>query len=385
MTDLVRQDVAIQARRIVVKIGTRPLSSPDGKLDEARVASLAGELNELLDAGREVVLVSSGAVGAGLGQLGLTQRPSDLSKLQAVAAIGQGYLVQAYERALRTHRRHAAQILLTADDLKDRTRYLNVRNTLTALLEMGALPIINENDTLSVEELATTFGDNDRLAAIVTNLLRASLLVILSDVDGLYDGDPSDPASRVIPTVTQLDEAVMALARDRLTGLSKGGMASKLAAARMATAAGENVIIASGRRQGVLRQILSGDVVGTLFLASGPLVTARKRWIAYSIEPRGYLVLDDGARRAIEQQGRSLLPIGVVDARGSFAKGDVVALRDARGEEFARGLTNYTLDEMLRIKGLRSEQVQAALGHLPYQEVIHRDNMVVTSANASRQ
>lgn len=379
MTDLVRQEIATAADLIVVKIGTRPLTNDRGTLDETRVAALAEEIHGILETGRKLVLVSSGAVAAGMGQLGLKKRPADLPNLQAVAAIGQSYLVQAYERSLRSHGRHAAQILLTADDLNDRTRYLNVRNTILALLRLGAVPIINENDTVSVDELKTTFGDNDRLAAMVTNLIRAPLLVILSDVAGLYDGDPADPASRPIETVRRLDESVMALVRDRATGLSKGGMASKLAAARMATTSGENVIIASGREPGILRRIVAGEVAGTLFLAQGGTLASRKRWIGFTAQPRGTLILDDGARRAIEREGRSLLPIGVRDASGEFQKGDIVALVDLLGNEFARGLTNYAAADVLKIKGLRTEQIASLLGYLPYAELVHRDNMTVTA------
>lgn len=379
MTDLVRQEIAAIADIMVVKIGTRPLTNDRGTLDEGRVAALAEEIHAILDTGRKLVLVSSGAVAAGMGQLGIKKRPADLPSLQAAAAVGQSYLVQAYERSLRSHGRHAAQILLTADDLNDRTRYLNVRNTILALLRMGAVPIINENDTVSVEELKTTFGDNDRLAAMVTNLIRAPLLVILSDVAGLYDGDPTDPASQVISTVPRLDESIYILVRDRLTGLSKGGMASKLEAARMATTAGENVIIASGREPGTLRKIVAAEPVGTIFLAQGGTLASRKRWIGFTAQPRGSLVLDDGARQAIERRGRSLLPIGVRDASGDFQKGDIVSLVDVRGIEFARGLTNYSLADVLRIKGLRTEQITNLLGYLPYAELVHRDNMTVTS------
>lgn len=379
MTSSLRQKVAAAAELIVVKVGTRVLTRPDGMLNEPRITALAKELHQILDAERKVVLVSSGAVGAGMGALGLTHRPRDLDHLQAVAAVGQSRLVEIYDRSLRAYGRHAAQVLLTADDLDDRTRYLNVRNTLRTILEYGAVPIINENDTVSVEELQTTFGDNDRLAAMVTNLIRAPLLVLLSDVDGLYDGDPQSEGARLIPTVTKLDEATMALARDRKTGLSKGGMASKLAAARMATLAGENVIIASGRQSGTLARILAGEEVGTLFVAQGQTIPSWKRWIGFTAQPRGGLVLDDGARRAIEKQGRSLLAIGVVEVVGEFHKGDVVALRDAAGCEFARGLTNYASAEIARIKGLKTDAIAAALGHCPYQEVIHRDNMAVTT------
>jgi glutamate 5-kinase len=268
---------------------------------------------------------------------------------------------------------------LTTQDLDVRARYLNARNTIWTLMEYGAIPIINENDTVSVEELQTTFGDNDRLAALVTNLIQAPLLVLLSDVDGLYDGDPRDPDSRVIPTVRRLDPAIFALVRGADGGPGKGGMASKLEAARMATAAGESVIIAGGHTPDVLSRILAGESVGTLVLAQGHTVAARKRWIGFAVQPRGSLVLDDGARRAVERDGHSLLAIGVVDAVGTFGKGDVVALCDAADAEFARGLTNYSSDDVRRIKGLKTHQIAAVLGHCPYDEVIHRDNMVVTT------
>jgi glutamate 5-kinase len=380
MPDVLRQEIAAAASTIVVKVGTRVLTGPDGRLNEARIQALAEELHEVMASGRQVVLVSSGAVGAGMGQLGLGERPKDLAKLQAVAAVGQCYLVQTYDRALKSFGRHAAQVLLTADDVDDRLRYLNVRNTLTALLELGAIPIINENDTVSVEELQTTFGDNDRLAAMVTNLIRAPLLVLLSDVEGLYDGDPRVPGAQLVNTVLKVDDSVYALVRDQKTGLSKGGMSSKLNAARMCTISGENVIITSGREPGALRKIMAGETVGTLFVAQGQAVTSWKRWIGFTAQPRGNLVLDSGARQAVEKQGRSLLAIGVLDVQGDFQKGEVISLRDAHGAEFARGLTNYAAADILRIKGLRTEAIATALGHCPYEEVIHRDNMIVTVA-----
>ncbi len=384
MPELLRQEIAAAAHTWVVKVGTRVLTTAEGLLNQERVAALAEELHASCRPAARSALVSSGAVGAGMGQLGLAKRPTDLARnLQAVAAVGQTALVEAYDRSLRAHGRHAAQLLLTADDLDDRTRYLNVRNTILTLLEFGAVPIINENDTVSVEELQTTFGDNDRLAAMVTNLIRAPLLVLLSDVDGLYDGDPRDSESRIIPTVTRLDDSITALARDKATGHSKGGMASKLEAARMATAAGENVIIAGGNEPGNLRRILAGEEVGTLFVAQGQTLASWKRWIGFTAQPRGKLVLDDGARSAVEQQGKSLLAIGVVEVEGTFRKGDVVSLRDRSAHEFARGLTNYSADEILQIKGLKTEQIAAALGHRPYDEVIHRDNLAVTAGNAA--
>ncbi len=378
MTDLVRQEIATAAHTMVVKVGTRVLTRADGSLDQQRVAALAEELHQLMETGRKVALVTSGAVGAGLGQLKLPRRPTNLAQLQAVAAVGQSHLIETYDRGLRAHGRHAAQLLLTAHDLDDRTGYLNVRNTLRALFEFGAVPIINENDTVSVDELMTTFGDNDRLAAMVTNLIRAPLLVLLSDVDGLYDGDPRAEGSKLIPTVTRLDQSVFNLVRDSLTGMSKGGMASKLEAARIATVAGENVIIANGRTPGNLAKIAAGHSVGTLFLAQGQALSAFKRWIGFTAQPRGVLVLDAGAQEAVEKKGKSLLAIGVTGASGTFRKGDVVSLHDAAGQEFARGLTNYSLDDVLKIKGLKTEKITAVLGRLPYDEVIHRDNMALT-------
>jgi glutamate 5-kinase len=377
MPDLVRQEIATAAGTLVVKVGSRVLTRDDGRLDQDRIASLSEELAAVLDDGRRVVLVSSGAVAAGMGQLGLSRRPTDIAHLQAASAVGQSHLIEAYDRELRRHNRHAAQLLLTADDLNDRTRYLNVRNTLLALLDYGAVPIVNENDTVSVEELQISFGDNDRLAAMVTNLLRAPLLVLLSDVDGLYPGDPAQSGGKPVDVIDRIDDVVLGWVRDKATGLSKGGMASKLAAARIATAAGENVVIASGRQPGVLQRILAGESVGTLILPQGQTVGARKRWIGFAAQPRGALLLDAGAERAIAGQGRSLLAIGVIGVEGAFAKGDVVSLRGPDGSEFARGLSNYSSSEIRRLQGLKTHQIAGSLGHCPYDEVIHRDNLTL--------
>ncbi len=351
-----------------------------GTLDDERVASIARQLARQWQAGRRVVLVSSGAVGAGLGRLQLKQRPTAVSQLQAAAAIGQSLLIESYNRALEPHQLHAAQVLLTAEDLQDRSRYLNVRNTLFALFDMGAVPIINENDTVSVDELQLSFGDNDRLAALVTNLVRAPMLVLLSDIDGLYDGDPDDPQTKVLSTVTDLTDAqeqhVCDGKRDGKQ-LSKGGMATKLQAVRIVTSAGENVVIANGHHDTVLDEILAGEEVGTLFLAEGPAVTPRKRWIGWSANPTGTLTLDAGACTAIEAKGRSLLAVGVARVEGDFTKGDVVALCDEAGREFARGLINYSATEMRTIAGQAKEKIAELLGHCPYEVVVHRNNLVV--------
>ena len=379
MQDLVRQELAATARLIVVKVGTRVLTREDGTLNTEQIKSLAEQIQRLRESGRQVVLISSGAVGAGMSQLGMSTRPTELSKLQAVAAVGQTNLIEAYDSTFQKLGTHAAQVLLTAEDLSDRGRYLNVRNTLLALLEMNAVPIVNENDTVAVDELMLTFGDNDRLAALVTNAIRASLLIILSDVDGLYDGPPQLESSKVISTVEQIDQSILDLISDKANSLSRGGMRSKIEAARMATKAGENMIIASGREPNVLPRLLDGEQLGTAFLAEGKTVSPLKRWIGFSAEAKGTLVLDAGACEAVIQKGRSLLPIGVRSVEGSFAKGDVLKICDAVGEEIGRGLSNYSAEQMTKILGLQTAQIEEALGHCPYAEVIHRDNLVITA------
>ena len=378
MTDLVRQEIAATATLVVVKVGTKVLTCDDGTLDQQQVASLSSDICALMDEGRQVVLVSSGSVGAGIGRLGLDSRPTGLAKLQAVAAVGQSHLIEVYESALRQHGRHAAQLLLTAEDMNDRQRYLNVRNTILKLIEFGAVPIINENDTVSVAELLTTFGDNDQLAAMVTNLIRAPLLILLSDVDGLYDRDPDQPDAKIVPLVHQVDSSILKLVQDTTGDLSKGGMASKLKAADIATSGGENVIIANGRTPGILQQIVAAKEVGTLFLAQGKSVSPLKRWIGFTARPKGKIILDAGAYQAIADNGSSLLAIGIADTAGEFSKGDVVFLCKPDGQEFARGLTNYDQQDVQKIKGKRTDEIIKIIGHRPYDEVIHRDNLALT-------
>jgi glutamate 5-kinase len=381
VTDLVRQEIMTAAETVVVKVGSRVLTREDGALDDNRVAAIADQLAKLRLDGRKPVLVSSGAVAAGMGRLGWKRRPTDLAELQAAAAVGQSRLIESYNKALAPHGLNAAQVLLTAEDLQHRTRYLNVRNTIHALFRVGALPIINENDTVAVDELAISFGDNDRLAALVTNLLRAPLLVLLSDVEGLYDRNPSEPGATVVSVVTNLEEAQRNLVHDGVgpqrAQLSRGGMASKLRAARIAASAGESVVIASGRRPNVLLDILAGAEVGTLILAEGRAVASRKRWIGWSATPRGRLTLDAGATTAVESKGRSLLAVGVAAVEGNFVKGDVVALVDSAGREFARGLSNYSAPQMVTIAGQPTDRIAELLGQCPYDEVVHRDNLVV--------
>jgi len=377
MGNLVRREVIETAKTLVIKIGTNVLSRADDSLDIERVCALAEQIHRVRQAGKQVVVVSSGAVGAGLGLVQLTRRPDDLPHLQAVAAVGQAHLIRHYDDCLRRHGYHAAQLLLTTDDFKQRRRYLNVRNTLSTLFEYGAVPIINENDTVSVEEIR--FGDNDHLAAMVTNLMTAPLLVILSAVDGLYDGDPTDQNSRPIPLVRLWDDSLLDMVTDDVSSRGTGGMRSKLEAIRTVTAVGENVIIANGTRPNVLDEILAGNEVGTLFLAQGMALPAWKRWIGYTIMPQGRYVLDDGACRAVVENGRSLLAIGITRVEGEFEQGDIVALTDAQGREFARGLTNYSSADARTVAGKRTDAIIEVLESLPYGEVIHRDNLVVTT------
>jgi glutamate 5-kinase len=376
MVDPVRQEVIALAHTVVIKVGTNVLTGADGTLDVGRIQTLADQVQRIRQSGRKVALVSSGAIGAGVGRLGLGKRPTDLRHLQACAAIGQGFLVRAYEECLARHGTRTAQILLTASDFDNRRRYLNVRNTIVTLFEWDCLPIINENDTVSVAEIR--FGDNDHLAAMVTNLLQAPLLILLTVVDGLYGADPRvDANAPLLGTVPFIDRAVTDMAGSSRSALGTGGMRSKLRAARLATAAGESVIMANGARPGILDELFAAEPVGTLFLPHGGAVPAWKRWLGYTARPRGQLVLDTGAQEAVQQRGRSLLPIGVVGVRGSFTKGDVVGLCGPDGTEFARGLTNYSSADASRICGLRTEQVGEVLGKVPYEEIIHRDNLVV--------
>src|SRR5262245_46961836 len=344
MLDPVRQEVVVAAHTVVIKVGTNVLADPSGQLDSRRIPSLADQLHRIRSSGRKVVLVSSGAIGAGVGKLGLGKRPADLPHLQACASVGQSALMQVYQESLAPYGVHTAQILLTAGDFDNRARYLNVRNTILTLFEYSALPIINENDTVSVAEIK--FGDNDHLAAMVTNLLRAPLLILLTNVDGLFSDDPrSNPDAELVATVPHIDHTVTEMAGASKSVLGTGGMRSKLRAARLATAAGEAVVMANGSHNGILDQVFAGEQVGTLFLPHGEDVPAWKRWVGFTARPRGIVRIDDGARRALIEQGKSLLPVGVKAVEGEFGKGDVVVVYDANGVEVARGLSNYSSDD----------------------------------------
>ncbi|VTT96973.1 glutamate 5-kinase : Glutamate 5-kinase OS=Planctomyces maris DSM 8797 GN=proB PE=3 SV=1: AA_kinase: PUA [Gemmataceae bacterium] len=376
--DPLRLETVARATTVVIKVGTNVLADAAGTLDRYRIQSLADQLSRVRAGGRKVVLVTSGAIGAGVGKLGLAKRPTDLPQLQACAAVGQSALMQLYQESLAPHGVHTAQILLTAGDFDSRARYLNVRNTIRTLFEYDALPIINENDTVAVAEIK--FGDNDHLAAMVTNLLRAPLLVLLTNVDGLYSDDPrSNSDAKLVATVPNIDRSVTELAANTKSALGTGGMKSKLRAARLATAAGESVIMANGSLDGILDRVFAGEPVGTLFLPHGDDVPAWKRWLGFTARPKGTLRIDAGATRAVVEQGKSLLPVGVTAVEGEFGKGDVVAICDAGGVEIGRGLSNYSAEDAQLLRGKQTDQIVSLLGSVPYPELVHRDNLVVVS------
>ena len=375
MRDLLRDELITTAEIVVVKVGTNVLSLPNGLLNVERIDHLAEELSRIRNPHRKVILVSSGAVGAGMGRLKLKHRPHLVPQLQAVAAIGQSQLIEAYEEAFNRFGIHAAQILLTADDLSIRKRYLNVRNAIRAMIDYGAIPIANENDTISVKELHSTFGDNDRLASLVANLFPTPLLILLTDVDGLFDRDPSEPDAKLISIVEEWTPNLMSLVAEKNSQRSRGGMASKIQAAKVVTQAGGNMIIANGDDPEILTRIFAGEDVGTVFVASDHLVTARKRWIGYAGLPSGTVRIDEGAVKAITQKGKSLLPIGIIACEGIFEKGDIVSLVGPSGREFARGLTNYSRRDLAQIKGHKSRDIAAILGVCSYEEAIHHDNI----------
>ena len=375
MQDLVRQEIFQACKTVIVKIGTNVLTTENDRLDLVRIQCIADQIHRIQETGRRVVLVSSGAVGAGIGILGLNRRPDSLPELQAAAAIGQPSLMRTWDDAMLRSGHRTAQLLLTGTDFRNRQRYLNVRNTIRTLFDFNVIPIVNENDTVSIKEIAV--GDNDQLASMLATLLPEPLLVILSGIAGLYDGPPSNPASKVVPLVEKPDESLLKLVAAEQSTRGRGGMGSKLKAILAATGMGETVILASGRSDTVLDDIRNGVSTGTLFLAKGEAVPSWKRWIGFGAPPAGMLVLDEGATKAVRESGRSLLAVGITDVQGEFESGSLVGLRAKDGTDIARGLANYSSDEIRRIQGRRSDQIAAALGHVPYGEVIHRDNLAL--------
>jgi len=365
-----------KVKRLVVKVGSGLISSSPAGLLPDRIAALADEMALLVKDGKEVVLVSSGAIASGMARLGLTRRPRSIPEKQAAAAVGQSALMWHYEQAFARSGIRVAQVLLTQEDISARPRYLNARNTLLVLLGFHVLPIVNENDTVAVEEIKV--GDNDNLAALVAHLIDADLLVLLTDVDGLYTGDPRrDPGARRLETVEAVTEEIQRLVWDAEGRVSVGGMSTKLEAAQKVTSSGIPMVIASGRESGMLLRVLRGEPVGTYFAPRGDRLAARKRWIAFAAPPQGRLTVDAGARNALTERGKSLLPSGVVDVEGEFHAGEVVSLSEADGKEFARGLTNYDAVELRKIQGARTSALEELLGYKSFDEVIHRDNLVL--------
>ncbi len=365
------------ARRVIVKVGTSTLTDPGGGFNLPRMERLAAQLCKAADEGREVALVTSGAIGAGMGRLGLKRRPKTIPEKQGVAAIGQGLLMHTYHTLFERHGRVVAQLLLTRDDLTNRKRHLNSRNTFFSLWRMGAIPIVNENDTVAVDEIQ--FGNNDTLAALVAALVAADLLIVLSDVEGVYRRDPRrDPGAPMLSIVRKIDKELEEAAGGPGSAYGTGGMGTKLQAAKIATSAGIATVIASGSREEVVTSILRGEEVGTLFVPRQERMGGRKRWIAFYQSPRGRIQVDDGAVRALVDHGKSLLPSGVRAVEGEFDEGDVVCVVDMRGEEVARGVVNYSHRDVGRIMGCSSKEIEEKLGYKYYDEVIHRDNLVLS-------
>jgi glutamate 5-kinase len=370
-------------RRIVAKFGTGLLTHGGERLDADVMAELARQVATLHQQGVEVVVVTSGAIAAGRERLNLSAARvagrKDMPFRQVLASVGQSHLMQTYDQLFRAHEIVIAQTLLTRRDLADRVGYLNTRNTLLALLELRALPIVNENDVVAVEEIAdSAFGDNDNLSALVANLLDADLLALLTDTGGLHTADPRrDPDAQLIPRVERITPEIERLAGDTETGHGVGGMITKLQAAKLATSGGADVIIADGREPGALERLARGEALGTLFPATGDRVESRKRWMLAGLSARGKIVVDAGAAKALTSQGKSLLPAGVREVAGPFERGDAVSIYDEQGGRIAIGITNYGHEDAAAIRGLRSDRIEQALGHEFGAELVHRNNLVV--------
>jgi glutamate 5-kinase len=372
----IRRKILGKVRRIVVKVGSSILASVEKGLDYEVFSRLTKEIADLKHQGYEIVLVSSGAIAAGMEKLGYKTRPQAITQKQATAAVGQTRLMNIYENYFSRYQQMVAQVLLTHDDLSHRRRFLNARNTLLALLELGIIPIINENDTVVVDEIK--FGDNDNLSALITNLIGADLLIILTDIEGLCDSDPRvNPNAKCIPLVEDIDVEGEVIAGETKSEMSVGGMISKIQAARKTSRFGIPTVVARGTQREILHQILKGKEIGTLIFPKGEALSSRKHWIAFNPKPKGELTVDDGAKKAIVQKGKSLLSSGIVKVKGGFHRGDLVTCLGPRGREFARGLVNYSAMELEKIKGLRSNQIEITLGYKYSDEVIHRDDLVV--------
>ncbi|MBW1956926.1 MAG: glutamate 5-kinase [Deltaproteobacteria bacterium] len=367
------------ARRVVVKVGSNVLTEDQG-LNLKAIRSISGQICGLIDGGREVILVSSGAMASGVKKIGLDKRPDEIPKRQAVAAVGQAGLIMEYEKAFARDHKQVAQILLTGDDLNNRQRYLNARNAILMLLSWHVVPIVNENDTVMIEEIQ--FGDNDNLAAMITLLLDADILINLTDIDGLYTKDPrANPDASLIPVVSTISKDIIRFAGEIPGALGTGGMLSKIRAARKVTAAGIPMVIANGNRPDILKKLFSDQEPGTFFVPKTKKLKSRKCWIAFTLKPKGILMVDDGAAAAIMKRGKSLLPSGIVGVEGDFGVGAPVEFKKGDRETLGTGLVNYSSTDIRKIMGLKSSQIKERLGYKLYDDVIHRDNLAITAQN----
>ncbi|MDJ0833246.1 MAG: glutamate 5-kinase [Gammaproteobacteria bacterium] len=363
-------------KRIVVKIGSALITDGGRGLDHEAIAQWAEQIAQLRLSGIDVVLVSSGSIAEGVSRIGLKQRPGSIHTLQAAAAVGQMGLIQSYEASFQKHGLHSAQILLTHDDLANRNRYLNARSTLRTLLDFGTIPVVNENDTVATDEIR--FGDNDTLGALVANLIEADLLIILTDQQGLYDDNPAEnPNARFIEKADADDDQLMQFASPTGGALGRGGMQTKIIAARKAARSGTHTVIAYGREDDVIKRVVKGESIGTYLKAGKEQMVARKQWLAGHMRCAGELVLDEGAVRVLQKSGASLLPIGVKQVKGDFKRGEVVACVSPQGRIIARGLVNYPADEARKIIGHPSKQIPELLGYEDDEELVHRDNLIL--------
>lgn len=374
---MTRKEILSNVRRVLVKVGSAVLTGEDG-LDLTIIEQLVDDIAALRERGCQVILVSSGAIASGKHRLGIEGKLKSIPQKQAAAAVGQGRLMRVYSNAFGKHGLFVGQVLLTMSDITDRKRFLNIRNTLFTLLEWGVITIINENDTVAVDEIK--FGDNDNLAAMVANIAEAHLVINLTSTEGLFDRNPSDSKkAKLIPLVTECTPEIEAVATDEGTSVGRGGMKSKVLAAKKVTAFGIPYIIAAGRHPGVLREILDGKETGTLFLPMENHFSSRKYWIAFTLRARGRIFIDEGAKTALVEEGKSLLPSGVTQVEGDFALGDPVTCVDPAGNPIAKGLVNYSADEIRKIMGLKTAKIEQVLGYKDYDEIIHRDNLAVVA------
>ena len=357
-------------KKIIIKVGTSVLAKKGGTIDNSIIENIADQISHLLGKGIKVVLVSSGAIGAGMGLMKLKAIPSSLSDLQAIASIGQNELMHIYSDIFKKRKHLIGQILLTQEDFNDRRRYMNIKYTIDALLDKGIVPIVNENDTVSTEEIKC--GDNDRLSSLVADLSEADALIMLTDVDGLYDEN-----GKVIKTVSEVTEKIKKLVGEKCSNLTKGGMASKIDAAEKAMNSGIDCFIANGSNASIVKDILDEKGTYTYFKAKSVTKKAKKRWIAYSSQVKGRIIVDEGAKTALIKGSKSLLSSGIVQKEGSFKAGDVIEIGLSQNEAFARGLTNYSSDEIEKIKGLKTNEIKTSLGYKDHDEVVHRDNLVI--------